>query len=160
MNGTESNSVPVYTTSTGDVPKSALTRNLKVADNDPVKLIVKPRTKKHTPAGRKNSKVRHIKVDKRVWREATRLAKCDFTRIEVLSSTEVVVHHPGHDWKNRVTEPEATVKPPIGFLFCRGCGTGFPIPHQVFEALEHDKLDVCHRQGDHEAEGWRLEERA
>lgn len=92
-------STPVYSTATGDAPKSALSRTLKVVDNDPVKLIVKPRTKKHTPASRKNGKVTHIKVDKRVWRKALQLAGRDLSRLEVRSATEVVVHHPGRDWK-------------------------------------------------------------
>lgn len=94
-------STPVYTTVTGEAPKSALSRTLKVIDNDPVPKINKPRTKKHAPAIRKSSKVRHIKVDPRVWRKSLQLAHRDLTRIEVLSSTEVVVHNPGHDWKNR-----------------------------------------------------------
>lgn len=94
-------STPVYSTATGDAPKSSLARTLKVVDNEPVRLIVKPRTKKHAPAARKNGKVRHIKVDPRVWKKALQLAGRDLSRLQVLSPTEVVVHHPGRDWKNR-----------------------------------------------------------
>ena len=93
-------STPVYSTVTGQAPRSARSRTLKVVDNEPMKLITKPRTKKHAPARRKNSPVRHIKVDKRVWRKALQLAGRDLTRIQVLSSTEVVVHHPGRNWKS------------------------------------------------------------
>lgn len=94
-------STPVYSTSTGKAPKTALARNIKVVNNEPVKKITKPRVKKHTPTIRKNSPVRHIKVDKRVWKVALRLAHRDLTRIEVRNSTEVVVHHPGRNWKVR-----------------------------------------------------------
>ena len=92
-------STPVYSTVTGQAPRSARSRTLKVVDNEPVKLIVKPRTKKHAPAARKNGKVRHIKVDPRVWRKALQLAGRDLSRLEVRSSTEVVVHHAGRNWK-------------------------------------------------------------
>ena len=95
MNG----STPVYTTKTGEAPRGALSRTVKVASNEPAPKIVKPRIKKHAPPVRKNGKVRHIKVDKRVWKKALQLAGRDLTRLEVRSSTEVVVHHPGRNWK-------------------------------------------------------------
>ncbi len=43
-------------------------------------------------------------------------------------------------------------------LICKGCGTAFPIPSGILEALDHDERDVCNRKTDREAEGWLLED--
>lgn len=67
-------STPVYTTVTGEAPKSTLSRTLKVVDNNPAPRIVKPRTKKHTPVlSRRTPLDKHIKPEKMVMDAAKRL---------------------------------------------------------------------------------------